>query len=169
MSQSTLMALIEQFLRDPQEGLGARVALAALTAPRALAVGIEQIRTDFRFVDYAAAGVQQPTTAPSVIVETVEYRLMGRIANLRDARLVVRISVEYGSADDAVLLANRDVCADALGAMLVDHLVDYSALHNSTVIEVMQPVVIQEGQFQGAVTSGLVATAEILERTPYVP
>jgi hypothetical protein len=88
MSQSTLMALIEQFLRDPQEGLGARVALAALTAPR---------------------------------------------------------------------------------AMLVDHLVDYSALHNSTVIEVMQPVVIQEGQFQGAVTSGLVATAEILERTPYVP
>jgi hypothetical protein len=170
MSQSSLMALIDAFLQDPEVGLAATVEKFAALSPRALALGPEQIRTDFRFVDYQAVGVVQPTgLGPSVIVETVEYRPRPRIGNSKDAMLVARITVEYSDAAEAVLLANRDVCADALGTMLGEYLVDYSAAHNSTVVEVPGEVAIQEGQFQGAVTSGLVAVAQILERTSYVP
>lgn len=169
MSQSTLMPLLDAFLQDPQVGLAARIALLSLTAPRAVAVGPDKIRYDFRFVEYQPTGVVQPTNGVSVVTETVEYRPMGRIANLRDAVLVARITVEYPDADQASLLANRDLCADALGAMLLDGFRDYSDAHHGTVVEVAEPVVIQEGQFQGAVTSGLVATASILERTAYVP
>jgi hypothetical protein len=163
------MALIDTFLQDPEVGLAATVEKFAPLSPRAMELGLEQIRTDFKFIKYQAVGVQQPTTQPSVVVETVEYRHRPRIANLHDAVLVARITIEYASAEEPVLLANRDVCADALGTMLAEYLVDYSAAHNGTVVEVPEGVAIQEGQFQGAVTSGLVATAEILERTPYVP
>jgi hypothetical protein len=97
------------------------------------------------------------------------YAIKGRNANLRDAVLTARITIEYSDAAEAVLLANRDVCADALGSMLADYLVDYSAAHNGTVVEVPDGVVIEEGQFQGATTSGLVATVTIFEVTPYVP
>jgi hypothetical protein len=170
MSQSSLMALLDAFLEDPQVGLAASIEKFAPLSPRAQAIGPEQIRTDFRFIDYQAVGVIQPTgLGPSVIVETVRYALLGRIANQRDATLTARITIEYSAAEDAVLLANRDVCADALGSMLTDYFRDYSDAHDGTVVEVLNGVVIEEGQFQGATTSGLVATAQILERTDYVP
>jgi hypothetical protein len=170
MSQSSLMALLDAFLADPAVGLAASVEKFAQFSPRAMALGPEQIRTDFRFVDYQAVGVVQPTgLGPSVIVETVRYALQGHNANLRDAVLTARITIEYTDATEAVLLANRDVCADALGTMLADYFVDYSAAHGGTAVEVRGGVVIEEGQFQGAVTSGLVAVAQILERTSYVP
>jgi hypothetical protein len=169
VSQSSLMALLDAFLQDPVVGLAANVEKFAALSPRALEVGPEKIRTDFRFVDYQAVGVVQPTAQPTVVVETVEYRVQGRIANERNATLTARITVEYTAAEEAVLLANRDVCADALGSMLCDYLRDYSDAHRGTVLEVPGEVAIQEGQFQGAVTSGLVAVVQILERTPYVP
>jgi hypothetical protein len=168
MSQSSLMALLDAFLADPVVGLAASIEKFVEYSPRAMALGPEQIRTDFRFIDYQAVGVVQPTMQPSVIVETVEYRLRGRIANERDAVLVARITIEYTDGTEAVLLANRDVCADALGSMLTDYFRDYSDAHGGTVVEVLDEVAIQEGQFQGATTSGLVAIAQILERTPYV-
>ena len=168
MSQSSLMALLDAFLQDGAFGLAATIEKFAPLSPRAQAVGPEQIRADFRFVDYQATGTMQPTMQPSVVVETVEYRPLGRIGNERDALLTARITIEYSDAADAVLLANRDVCADALGAMLTDYFRDYSDAHDGTVVEVLEGVVIQEGQFQGASTSGLVATAQIRERTPYV-
>jgi hypothetical protein len=169
MSQSSLMALIDAFLADDIVGLAATVEKFGPLSPRAMALGLEQVRTDFRFIDYRALGAMQPTTAPSVIVETVDYRPRGRVANERDALLTTRITIEYTAGEEAALLANRDVCADALGAMLCDYLRDYSDAHGGSVVEVIGEVAIQQGQFQGAVTSGLVAVAQILERTPYVP
>lgn len=168
MSQSSLMALLDAFLVDPVYGLAATVEKFAPLSPRAIALGLEQIRTDFRFVAYEATGVVQPTMQPSVVTETVQYQPKSRNANLRDAVLTVRISIEYSDGAEAALLANRDVCADALGTMLTDYLVDYSALNNGTVVEVLDPVVIAEGQFQGSTTSGLVATAQIQELDRYV-
>lgn len=168
MSQSSLMALLDAFLVDPAYGLAATVEKFAPLSPRAIALGLEQIRTDFRFVAYEATGVVQPTMQPSVVTETVQYQPKSRNANLRDAVLTVRISIEYSDGAEAALLANRDVCADALGTMLTDYLVDYSALNNGTIVEVLDPVVIAEGQFQGSTTSGLVATAQIQELDRYV-
>jgi hypothetical protein len=168
MSQSSLMALLDAFLADDVVGLAATVEKFAPLSPRAMAIGLEKIRTDFRLIPYVASGVQQPTAYPSVITQTVEYRPKARNANRRDAYLTVRITIEYSDAEDAVLLANRDVCADALGTMLTDYLVDYSAAHGGTVVEVLDPVSILEGDFQGATTSGLVATAQIQEQDTYV-
>jgi hypothetical protein len=92
----------------------------------------------------------QPTgLGPSVIVETVEYRPRPRLGNSKDAMLVARITVEYSDAAEAVLLANRDVCADALGTMLGEYLVDYSAAHNSTVVEVPGEVAIKKANSRG--------------------
>lgn len=167
MSQATVLALVERCVRDDVVGLAAQIMRVAIALSGDPTMGINPavIRQDFRFVKARLPGTAHlPTNAPNVLVRPVEWVADGRQANLRDGTMLLEIAVEYFDGDEAVLEANRRCCGDAI-ALMLDELRDFSDLHNGPVIDVLWPVPIRTGDFEGPASSGLLATVQLQERS----
>lgn len=160
MSQSTVVECVLGCVQDAVYGYVAM--LATVVAMRG--TDPAKIRTDFRFVRLRLPQATLPANQPNVAVRAVDWRVDGRNANLRDGIMTVEIAAEYFDADEETLALNVDIGADAM-ALVIDGLRDYSDSVNGPIIDTIDPVVIRSGTFEGAVSSGFIATVQLQERT----
>jgi hypothetical protein len=160
MSQHQVLALLDDCLKDASVGLAARVAALAPTSLKPTL-----IRTEFNFVPWKLSGVMQRTNVPNAMTRPGQWHAKLKQAGGRDALSVVQFGVEWFDADAITLQENVTITATAL-AQVLDGLRDYSDAHGGTVIDVLDPIDFQFGEFTGPTSSGFLATITIEERSP---
>lgn len=162
MSQSTVVETVLGCVQDPVFGFVA--ALARVIEQRA--IDPARIRTDFRFVRLRLPQSTLPANQPNVAVRARRWSPDGSNGNVRGGTMIVEIAVEYFDADEETLALNVDIGADAM-ALVIDGIRDYSDSRTpkGPIIDFIDPIVIDTGTFEGAVSSGFIATAQFRERT----
>jgi hypothetical protein len=163
MSASSVVDLVVAMLRDETFGISAK--LARVVSDRA--IDPSKVRTEFDVSRWRLPTPARTSTQANVMVRSLEWRPNLIQGNLRDAVMTLQVGAEWFNADDANLFLCVDLTADAL-ALAFDGLRDYSDLNRSTVIDVIDPIVMAFGQFEGPVSHGFLATIQIQEQTAYV-
>lgn len=160
MSVFDVIATLRDCLADDTAGLAARVAELAGEAEDEPG----RIRMDFNFVKWKLGGVPQTTTQPNVMLRPKTWRTQQKRAAQRDGLVSLDVAIEWIDGDTDVLQDNITLGAVGL-ARVLDGLRDYSDAHDGTVIDVLDPIDFLFGEFDGAASSGFVATIQIEERS----
>lgn len=172
MSQSTVIASVKACLEDGVFGLATKVAIVAPVVLANSVVTLDQIQTEFQFVDARPPRTITPATLPAIGIRAVKWDARHRYANLRDGQLDVEIRVEHFGVDLLVAQTNIDIYADAL-ALVLDGLRAYNDAQTPVgpvidvlaVDDVMLSVV--NGLFDDPASTGFLATFRVQERTIY--
>lgn len=160
MSQTQVLATLLACLEDSAVGLVAQARKLAPFTP----IGAGSIRMDVRFVAWKLSGVMQSSTTPNVMLRPGRWSANLKQGNSRDASVLVEVGMEFFDADADVLQANITIYATALAASL-DALRDYSDINGGTVIDIIDPIDVVFGQFDGPTSSGFLATIQLEERS----
>lgn len=158
MSMPQILATIEGALNDPVLGLSA--------AASALADDDARIRVDFLLIKWALAGTITDARSPNIMVRPRRWLAQTKLPDTlhRDAEAQVDFGYENFSSDTQTLQDNIAIVATAL-AQVIDRLREYSDATGGTIIEVLDPVQYDFGQFAGPTSHGFLATITLLERS----
>lgn len=158
MSMQQVLDTIDGALRDPVIGLSAAVS--------ALADGDERIRADFAHGKWALAGTLNDSRSPNVMLRPRRWLAIAKRNDVghRDAEAQVDIGYEFFGADVLQIQENIALVATAL-AQVLDALRQYSDDTGGTIIETVDPILFEFGQYQGPTSNGFLATITIIERS----
>jgi hypothetical protein len=163
MSAASVVDLVIALLGDPQFGISAKMARVIADG----AIDPTTVRTDFQVSRWRLPEQARPSTQPNIMVRTTQWRANLKRGNLRDGLMALQIGAEWFDSTGETLFLSVDLTADAL-ALTLDALRDFSDLKHGTVIDLIDPIVVDFGQFEGPVSHGFLATIQIEEQTAYV-
>lgn len=158
MSMQEVLDVVEGALQDPIVGLAAAVDV--------IANGDGRIRVDFVHGKWALAGALSDTRSPNVMVRPRRWLPEAKRADTghRNADVQLDIGYEYFGNDPLAIQDNVAAVATAL-AQVIDELREYSDTRGGTIIETVDPILFDFGQFQGPTSNGFLATITLIERS----
>lgn len=161
MSMRQVLDTVRGLLKDDIVGLKAKAdALILADPPESI------VRTDFHFIRWAFSTLTNPTQKPNVIVRPGSWRgdeMLG--TGQRDAICIVEIGYEQFGTDPDEIEDGLALIAAALPRCVLDGLRAYSDAHGGTIVDVIDPIEVQFGEFAGAASSGFLARVTVLERS----
>lgn len=165
MSMRQVLDLTQEYFADPARGFAAK-----MDALEPLVDGV--VRSEVTFLPWAMkSDALRPTTRANVMIRPGGWRPNARYVgtNQRDAECDVVVGYETFHSDLAAIQTELTLAATVV-AQLMDELPGYAmeiigGVQRGTVYDVRDPMQFVFGQFEGATSSGFLATITLLERS----
>lgn len=165
MSAHQVVATMRALLQDPVVGLRAKaMALADQLQP------VGAVRFEFNFTRWAFGRQMNPATMGNVMLRPSSWRGDEKLATQqRDAQCTIEIGYEMFATDPDEIEDNVTIIAAAIAQCAVDELRAYSDAHGGTIVDVIDPIEVQFGEFAGvpgsATSNGFLARITVFERS----
>lgn len=160
MSARQVRETAQALLKDPIVGLAQAIASLAISE------GVAELQTEFNYVRASLSGKMLPSGAPNIAVRARQWQPDQKLRSpQRDSTVTLEVMAEFFNSNPEALEDQMEITAIAV-AQVLDGFREYSDANGGTVLDVLDPITFNIGQFGGPVTSdGFVCSATVIERS----